>query len=439
MNEQFEEKVEELYNILMDKYFKVLNIFNDFFGEERVDMQGMLSLDKFKYRIKQIPLYLYGISRLMTNTSLSKGELAKYEYATISDIYYNENLSDENIKQIIIDSFTDSRIQKRIIDAISNETFIIIHFPHVKVTNEHNRFVDINHLWAKININYDGTLEGTFGLNRSEYTLLHMRSNYLHSHVSYIPVNNFTVFMNPCLGTGPIRDTITSLNANYDEDIWKLFCLELSKYVTVESLAGVPYKYLEKIGTEDVGCGFNRFTPYFIDAHTSLGYITKKYKGFIKKLILSKKLKFSYIDGAYAIGMSFVEFMVLISNEFIDWYNEEFNKGESDVNLSLNQLIQNKILFKGIVNNGKIYYYGTRTPASDFTAYIGKKVCRFKGRDITINITDIKKPDNSNVSLFLNSQCALHILTEILRVLNYRYGRNTENTDAQTDTAVRYI
>lgn len=54
-----EEKIEELYNSLMDRPFRVLRIFNDFFGEDKVDMQGYWSLDKFKSWLKIASLATY--------------------------------------------------------------------------------------------------------------------------------------------------------------------------------------------------------------------------------------------------------------------------------------------------------------------------------------------------------------------------------------------
>ena len=51
-----EKQIEELYNTIMEKPLRVLEIFNDFFGEDRVDMQGYWSLDKFKAWINIEPI-----------------------------------------------------------------------------------------------------------------------------------------------------------------------------------------------------------------------------------------------------------------------------------------------------------------------------------------------------------------------------------------------
>ena len=40
----------------MEKPLQVLNIFNDLFGEERVDMQGYSSLEEFKSWIYDAPI-----------------------------------------------------------------------------------------------------------------------------------------------------------------------------------------------------------------------------------------------------------------------------------------------------------------------------------------------------------------------------------------------
>ena len=67
----------------------------------------------------------------------------------------------------------------------------------------------------------------------------------MHSHISSIPFGNFTFFQSPCTGSGPINNTICSLSRDFDANLWRLFCLELSKYVEVESIAGTPYHRLE--------------------------------------------------------------------------------------------------------------------------------------------------------------------------------------------------
>lgn len=424
-----EEKIEELYNSLMDKPLRVLGIFNDFFGEDKVDMQGYWSLDKFKSWMNIEPLSTYIPSGGIV--SMNSNDWSMYKAYAITDL-------PENQVEKVVNVLTNTTVKERIGYAKFNGIFILVHFPHVRVTNEHDRFVDINHLWAKMRVMYNGTLNGGFTLNRSEYTLLHFRSRYMHSHISSIPTNDFTQFQNPCTGSGPINGTISVLNRDYDEDMWNMFCLELSKYVTVESVAGRPFHYLEKLGTDGMEAGMDRFTTR-LSSNRYRGAITHdKFKEFVRYFINSKRLKFNYVNGSYSIGMSFIEFIVLISNEFIKWYNDQFNKEELTAKFA--DLKRQNILRECIIDNGKIYYDGGRNNVNNYAQYIGKKVCVFKGREVTVDITDVAEVRNENKSIILDIQTALYILTTILKVLNYRYGRNKAIHEGnQLGTEVRYL
>lgn len=424
-----EEKIEELYNSLMDKPLRVLGIFNDFFGEDKVDMQGYWSLDKFKSWMNIEPLFTYTPNNNIV--SMNSNDWSMYKTRAITD------LPGDQVEKVV-NVLTDNRVKERIGAAKFNDIFILVHFPHVRVTNEHDRFVDINHLWAKVKVMYNGTLDGGFTLNRSEYTLLHIRSHYMHSHISSIPTSDFTQFQNPCTGSGPINGTISALNRDYDEDMWNMFCLELSKYVTVESVAGRPYHYLEKLGTSDMEADIDRFITYLSPNYYGSVLTSSKFKEFVKYFINSKKLKFNYVNGSYSIGMSLIEFIVLISNEFIKWYNDQFNKGE--LTTEFTNLKRHGILRECIIDNGKIYYDRDGNNVNSYAQYIGKKVCIFKGREITVDITDIAEVRNENKSIILNIRTALYILTTILKVLNYRYGRDKATHEGnQLGTEVRYL
>lgn len=423
------EKIEELYNSLMDKPLRVLGIFNDFFGEDKVDMQGYWSLDKFKSWMNIEPLSTYIPDGNIV--SMNMNDWSMYKTWSIAD------LPGDQVEKVV-NVLTNITVKERIGNAKFNGIFILVHFPHVRVTNEHDRFVDINHLWAKVKVSYNGTLNGGFTLNRSEYTLLHIRSHYMHSHISSIPTGDFTQFQNPCTGNGPINGTISALNRDYDEDMWNMFCLELSKYVTVESVAGVPYNYLEKLGTNDMEVGVDRFITYLSPNYYSDTLSTDKLRDFVRHFINTKKLKFNYVNGSYSIGMSLPEYIILISNEFISWYNDLFNKGE--VTNTFDNLKTRELLRECIIDNGKIYYDRGRNNVNNYAQYIGKKVCVFKGREITVDITDIAGVRNENKSIILNTRTALYILNIILKVLNYRYGRNKATHESnQLGTEVRYL
>ena len=220
--------------------------------------------------------------------------------------------------------------------------------------------------------------------------------------------------------------------------MWNMFCLELSKYVTVESVAGRPYHYLERLGANGMEAGMDRFTTCLFPNHYRGAITRDKFKEFVRYFINSKRLKFNYVNGSYSIGMSFIEFIVLISNEFIKWYNDQFNKEELTAKFA--DLKRQDILRECIIDNGKIYYDRGRNNVNNYAQYIGKKVCVFKGREVTVDITDVAEVRNENKSIILDIQTALYILTTILKVLNYRYGRNKAIHEGnQLGTEVRYL
>lgn len=423
-----ENNIEELYNSIMEKPLRILDIFNNFFGEEKVDMQGYPTMEEFKSWINIEPISTYTTSNI---SGIDREDWERFKMFALTDLPCDK-------ATIIMSSFKYESFKSFLSSVKFNNLFIIVHFPQVRITNEHDRYVDINHLWAKVKILCNGTMNGGFGLNRSEYTMLHMSSDYMHSHVSGINTYNFSEFSNPCLGSGPIRDTINSLNRDFDEDIWNLFCLELGKYVTVESIQGTPYRYLERIGSNTMNIGIDSYITYTKPYYYSDSLTTLKLKEFIKYFIDSKGLKFNYMNNSYSIGMPFNEYITLISNSFISWYNDQYNK--KFLTKNYDYLVRSGVIQKCIIDKGKIYYSSDVDRLNNYNQYVGKKVCTFKGKDITITITDLDKVNENNYNVILNPQIALFILTNILKVLNYRYGRSKAiHEDDKFGTDVRYL
>lgn len=431
MNAIIEDKLDEIYSSIMSKPNQILEIFNNFFGEDRVDMQGLPSIGEFKNWMMNVA----GLGGLIPRDSAVYTEdfnYWDYRYSALSSIPEEKCIE-------ILNSVSITSIVNVITEAgYFRDGFILVHFPHVRVTNEYDRFVDINHLYAKVKILVNGTMNGYFALNRAEYSYLHISNGYMHSHVSEVPRRDFTQFQTPCTGTGPINDTMSNLNREFDSDIWELFCLELSKYVEVESIAGTPYHRLESLGTSNNDIISSRFEvvnilPYYGSLSNDM------LREFTSYFIKQGKLKFDYRDGSYSLGMSFTEYMLTISNEFIDWYNDQFNKGV--YNFNLRRLTENGVLRSCIISGGRIYEDDSSSNVDRYRGYIGKKVCTFKGQDVLVSITDINEVEEDNKSFILDTRAALYVLSKILHVINYKYGK-PEQTDSEGNRVsekVRYF
>ena len=392
MSENIDKRVENLYSLILERPNEILEVFNSFYGSSNVDMQGVPSLSD--------------IQDLITVGTVPK------------DVIDSNHIEDIVNKSTNIHNYID--------------IFILVHFPKVTITNENNKSLDITHLFVKVKINIDGTIRGSFTLNRSEYTTNELNKNYMHSHVRDIPKNNFTQFQSSCLGSGPIRNTMTTLSAQYDLDVWRLFCLELNKYVQVESLEGTPYHYLETVNSSDYLIPLD--TKYKVIDYRPFIYRHRWLKRFVEYYIRNNNLKFNFVNGNYSIGMPFKDYILDISNSFINWYN---NLRGPSVNFSLQTLINENLLIKVIIEGidiQKVIHDNIPTNPS-YSTYQDSYVCTFKGNRITLNIKDTNV--EGNYSYILNIQLALYILRLILLIINYNYGKNAETN--RTDRKIYYL
>ena len=382
-----------MYNSIMEKPNIIYDIFKDFYGEEFVDMQNYLSLEE----------YISFIGR---------------------------NFSEERILELGNNLYGSDRF---------NEIFILVRFPEVRVTNENDRYIDIWELYAKVTFNWRGESRGDFLLNRAEYNVFQLQNNCMHSHIHSIPTSNFTSFQSPCLGSGPIRDTLALLAADFDELRWQLFCLELSKYVQVESLAGGPYKRMENLGKNSMSHGESNWSMFSDENLPHFNsFNNERVRQFVKWLLERKKLKFDFTNGSYGISMPYITWRIFLSNEFIEWYNIQYAEGNATATYL--DLLAEGVLVKGIINNNR-FYYDNSGRGINYSRYVGKRVCIFKGEEVRLVVRDLEsRANDNNLSNFINNRLAEYIYKCILKVVNYEYGNNsTETQTAGPSKTVIYI
>ena len=288
---------------------------------------------------------------------------------------------------------------------IANTT--LIYFPKVRISNEKNESLIISELYVKLSIYTDGTLSQLPALGRAEYTKAELAENYMHSHVRSISTKEDDMFVKPCLGRGPIRDTICTLTHSSDSDIWMLFCVELQKFVETESIGGVPYHYLREVAN---------IRPRKLSyTYMGISYTTVlEIEPFIPYLVRHIKLPIVYRDNCFQLGMPFRDYVLMLSNIFIQWSNSrnDSNRGNIDTNMLLyNVMYMNKGLY--IERNGNI---------SVEDNIRGKRLCIFKGRPVLVKIVG-SHPTDANVKYvtIVSPNIASYILNKILTMINY-YG-----------------
>lgn len=437
MSEEITKKVQEIYDSLMYFPRKVLDIFNDFFGEDRVDLQGFITFEEFIRVLGYRKLNCYFPNKTSVYNTAEFKALPKEGKDMVVTLLDNDALNVPVLSDNAVATYILPLMTATLASTISGG-YILVHFPNVRVTNENDRFVDISHLWVKVGVKLSGAGTGFFTMNRSEYQLSHMQADYLHSHVSGIPFDDFTRFRSPCLGSGPIKNTLATLAIGYDEAMWQLFCLELDKYVRVESISGVPYRYLEKISNrEGMTIGASTFTMKASYNRYTSRFTKDNMKDFVVYLIEKGKLRFNFINGNYGLAMSYIDYMILISNEFIEWYNHRFN--QYIVTSSYAQLISSGILKECIIDNDKILYFTGNTASNrDYLNYEGRRVCMFKGKPVNIHIIDDNRGPGNKVVL-INSEIAETIAKAILETINYKYGRKEEREEAGASSPTDYL
>ena len=356
------------------------------------------------------------------------------EYVDLQDLPPDEYLLPPEVS---MRTFPTTDISDAMLEGIQHQIgnvrpCILIWWPKAKVSNENDRSVEIQDLYAKVEITMEGLIpyeNSGFQLTRATFSDMQFASGYIHSH---IPRRyGLPSFESPCLGTGPINNTIADLKNGWEEVLWMLFCHELSLYVTVESLRGVPYMKLEEIGYKRKALDKENYynASYVSVQRLFISEEVDTYNRFWQMVIefvyfyLNKnQLALCFMGNRYECGMSYYNYMISISNAFIEWFNLYGDADKKD------ELFSRKILKETLITDGKFY----EIFISPYTGryLIGQRILKFKGQDIRLRVFDSEASER-NTSLILNSDLAMYILQNILKIVNYRYHDGNNNIQQQ--------
>ena len=360
------EQIRNKYYTPTEEALKVYEIFKSFFGETKVDFQ----VDKsFKDAVE---------------TLITEGE----------------NLEDT--------------LNSPLLTLCEFSYIILIHFPNVTITNEKGNSVDIHDLYVKVPLDLAGKQAKRFEMIVTTFTKVLYESNYTHSHLpSRSLMHGKASFSKPCLGEGPISTTCNILRNENDENIWRLFCVELARYVTVESIAGIPYYRMEYIGRNNS----NReiiFSDTSRRASSEISFIIKEA---IRNLINRKVFNFKYVNNTYNFADNDASLIRLISNEFITIYNKKFNNKELSTNLK--ELVRAKILIKAVFYKG--YFTEEESNRHNFCSPSTDVLFTFKNIPVKMRIIDT----NTTIEpvYILNVKYINVAIRNILEFINYNYGQ----------------
>lgn len=416
MTEEVKNKLEEFFKARIEETQTFYSIIRDYFSESLTDLQ----LPTFNQFLDRVEDHSLGYFVEKAQDSNSHGSYS------IDQDYYNNHINDtflENITDLGIIDYC----YKEFLDEMPL-AYIIIKFPEVTVTNEYNRSIIIKDLFVELPM-IGNLLESRFRMIRTTYDITQWLSGYSHSHLPRISHNNIPYWEYPCLGSGPLKSTIETLKHSYDEEFVGLFCLELSKYVTVESLAGIPHIRLENVG-----------------ANTNNILKVKNYKGrfiankniidpFFKYYIKHNPIKIAYVNSNYVMGESLTDLWIKLSNSFIEWANTNIDNPV----YVLQEWLNSGFLQYVIINNGVVYKNLEQSVLGRINALDGEEMFNFKGVMQKLTIENVVI-DNDNKTLLLAPEVCEYFVTIILKLINYKYdGTITEEGGAEPHKKCFYL
>jgi hypothetical protein len=413
--------LKHLYKDLEDYLFsqykinEIFQIFKDFYGEDKVDIQLNIPLER--------------CISLLSDMSLSDFTLNSEHFISLS------NCTKDEIKNLITKYKKDKDICiKKFIAVNSISVYIIVYFPKITVTNEFDESIDIEEVYIRVPINLNGRMNSSFEIIRTKYSYIQYESGYMHSHAHSGISKTSRDWRSMCLGSGPLVTTTHTLKNTYDLDIWRLFCIELDEYLKVESVAGVPYIRMNRVGNNDNLYNYNiTDNGYYNIQYTihNCSYLFKDFLKFFIQKICSNDYYFSFRDKDIHLAISNEQFAIIISRYFIEYCN--CMRKITDINID--SIISCFMVKVQRDVSGTLKYYRQTNPRSHTNESLSDiKALTFKGQGKYVKI-DAKAETSQNKEIYLlNPELVSQVLNYLLKVINY--GNTEEFT---TNSKIPYF
>lgn len=356
------------------------------------------NLLKIIYEVSNLILFNTGIVR--TNMQIldllfDRDILTTIPLITAPDSVYYFNTAEEKEKSIelLLEDFATILTKTNVINNVLSN--IYIKFDKVKISNESKKNYIINGLICKIELTLYGTIQ-RFLFARYKSTVLEYNLNYCHSHTN---VNRNYRFESCCLGDGPLIDTLQRMRDSFscNDNLIKLFCIELEEFTQVESIEGGPYIRFENLlpKTNDIKTNFLTYNSF------SLGNILKEFQDYLE--IYLHEMTYININNKIALGMPFVDIIVFVTNKFIDYHK----KNDFDYTSYVLQVNLHVSGYSSFDNSNRL---------SNIPANI--EVCEFKGEPLYL--TQIEEA--YSYTTILNPSLINILITNLLIKLNIKYN-----------------
>ena len=425
-----ENTIKSAHNKLVGAIPQVAADFIHYYGEERVDIKFSTSYDGSLnlYTFDQYKDYI--LNQFNWTTALERvtqlNTINKFTLAKLSGLIINDKL---NITEKTFQEYTESE-QNKLLDVILQilsiediltirlRGYITIYFPEVKITNENELSTTIYDMYARVLLNTDGTIVQSPEFCKATYTKAQWNKNYIHSHIRTLNKSEAYLWRDSCLGGGPLRTTIPSLMVDSNLELWPLFCLELDRYLQVESLKGGPYIRIEQLSNNTVTRKVKTLLNTYSNRRYSSVYSTEEkelIKGFISYIIRNKVLPIVYTVKGYDIGLSPIDTIIKLTQAFTDYYNKEYTK-QFPEGISIQKLFDSNVLAHVTIENDLIKYRGL--VESSVSVLPNSFLFYFKGQPVKLKI---KEEDvlRDETPILLSDLVVSSIIYHILNTINH--------------------
>lgn len=278
---------------------------------------------------------------------------------------------------------------------------IIVYFPEVDISNEKDKHHTIKELYVSTSINTKGNMVGPPQMLRTRYTTDELRAGYKHSHAEKLVSKSGLGFTSCCLGSAPIRSTVTELiSKKCDLDRWNVYCLQIDQYVGIESLKGGPYVEMSKIGVE-VNSSFYLYDWKGIREHPS--YAIESWV--LYKFLLATPINLVVRDGVLVPAMSALECALRIT----EIYKEDINTKEH--------------LVKGVLVGNRLFSLTKgQVDISSFIALEGGRLLTFKGEPKCLSIDRCEEESVETIEI-IRPEYLGSVIDPILIYINTAYEK----------------
>lgn len=233
-----------------------LNV-NDEYVISRLKRKEAEILDRFKDEIDFFTSQYGNDLMVLTNYTVDKNKAIPVQYET--SIVRDTGIFFPNKRKEIffgkkLNEFKRGMIQEDILmltimNILSDTVHFIIRYKDITVENEYGKSTFIEELFVDIPIctSFGNKVLLAPIMTRAKFSKNHLACGYMHSHAKIIQMKFDMNWKSLCFGNGPMAGLIMNIRTGITtlKESLPMISFNMDRFVTVESLKGIPYVKLE--------------------------------------------------------------------------------------------------------------------------------------------------------------------------------------------------